>query len=155
MANLHELCVIIVINKFYRGESEMIDIIEKMIKKLDEEKDNIEDSQYIVALKIINNMINEIIPIDFNMVESIRKRYESELLYLDNLENNLRGFQRIQNNSLTSNYSQYLKNLRHALIRVGIMRILKRKGKKMLDDDLINNDNSNLYDKFLKILEEN
>lgn len=35
------------------------------------------------------------------------------------------------------------------------MRVLKRKGKKMLDDDLINNDNSNLYDKFVKILEEN
>ena len=133
----------------------MIDIIEKMIKKLDEEKDNIEDSQYIVDLETINNMINGIIPIDFNMVEIIRKRYESELLYLDNLENNLRRFQRIQNNSLTSNYSQYLRNFRHALIRVGIMRILKRKGKKMLDDDLINNDNSNLYDKFVKILEEN
>lgn len=107
MTNLHELCVIIVINKFYIGESEMIDIIEKMIKKLDEEKDNIEDSQYIVDLKIINNMIKGIIPIDFNMVEIIRKRYDSELLYLDNLENNLRRFQRIQNNSLTSNYSQY------------------------------------------------
>ena len=75
-------------------------------------------------------MINGIIHIDFNVIEIIIKRYENELLYLDNLENNLRGFQRIQNNISTSNYNQYLKNLRHALMRVGVMRILKRKGKK-------------------------
>lgn len=132
----------------------MVDIIEKIIKKLDEVKDSMEDSQYITDLKTIDNMINEIMPVDFNIVEIIRKRYESELLFLDNLENNLRGFQRNQNNSVTSNYNQYLKNLRHALIRVGVMRILKRKGKKMLEDDLINNDNNNLYNKFIDILEE-
>lgn len=133
----------------------MVDIIEKIIKKLDEVKDSIEDSRYITDLKTIDNMINGIILVDFNIVEIIRKRYESELLFLDNLENNLRGFQRNQNNSVTSNYNQYLKNLRHALIRVGVMRILKRRGKKMLKDDLINNDNNNLYNKFVDILEEN
>lgn len=133
----------------------MVDIIEKIIKKLDEVKDSMEDSQYITDLKTIDNMINGIMPVDFNIVEIIRKRYESELLFLDNLENNLREFQRNQNNSVTSNYNQYLKNLRHALIRVGVMRILKRKGKKMLEDDLINNDNNNLYNKFVNILEEN
>lgn len=133
----------------------MVDIIEKIIKKLDEVKDSIEDSRYITDLKTIDNMINGIMPVDFNIVEIIRKRYESELLFLDNLENNLRGFQRNQNNSVTSNYNQYLKNLRHALIRVGVMRILKRRGKKMLEDDLINNDNNNLYNKFVDILEEN
>lgn len=133
----------------------MVDIIEKIIKKLDEVKDSIEDSRYITDLKTIDNMINGIMLVDFNIVEIIRKRYESELLFLDNLENNLRGFQRNQNNSVTSNYNQYLKNLRHALIRVGVMRILKRRGKKMLEDDLINNDNNNLYNKFVDILEEN
>ncbi len=132
----------------------MVDIIEKIIKKLDEVKDSMEDSQYITDLKTIDNMINGIMPIDFNIVEIIRKRYESDLLFLDNLENNLRGFQRNKNNSATSNYNQYLKNLRHALIRVGVMRILKRKGKKMLENDLINNDNNNLYNKFVDILEE-
>lgn len=131
----------------------MVDIIEKIIKKLDEVKDSMEDSQYITDLKTIDNMINGIMPVDINIVEIIRKRYESELLFLDNLENNLRGFQRNQNNSVTSNYNQYLKNLRHALIRVGVMRILKRKGKKMLEDDLINNDNNNLYNKFVDILQ--
>lgn len=133
----------------------MVDIIEKIIKKLDEVKDSMEDSQYITDLKTIDNMINGIMLVDFNIVEIIRKRYESDLLFLDNLENNLRGFQRNKNNSVTSNYNQYLKNLRHALIRVGVMRILKRKGKKMLEDDLINNDNNNLYNKFVDILEEN
>lgn len=137
-----------------KGGSEMVDIVEKLIEKLDEVKDSMEDFQYITDLKTIDNMINGIIPIDINTVDDIRNRYKTELIFLDNLENNLRGFQRNQNNSLTSNYNQYLKNLRHALIRVGVMRILKRKGKKMLDDDLINNDNNNLYNKFVDILEE-
>ena len=132
----------------------MVDIVEKLIEKLDEVKDSMEDSQYIKDLKAIDNMINGIIPIDINTVDDIKNRYKTELIFLDNLENNLRGFQRNQNNSLTSNYNQYLKNLRHALIRVGVMRILKRKGKKMLEDDLINNDNNNLYNKFVDILEE-
>jgi len=137
-----------------KGGSEMVDIVEKLIEKLDEVKDSMEDFQYITDLKTIDNMINGIIPIDINTVDDIRNRYKTELIFLDNLENNLRGFQRNQNNSLTSNYNQYLKNLRHALIRVGVMRILKRKGKKMLEDDLINNDNNNLYNKFVDILEE-
>ena len=139
-----------VINKFMKGGSEMVDIVEKLIEKLDEVKDSMEDFQYITDLKTIDNMINGIIPIDINTVDDIRNRYKTELIFLDNL----RGFQRNQNNSLTSNYNQYLKNLRHALIRVGVMRILKRKGKKMLEDDLINNDNNNLYNKFVDILEE-
>ena len=133
----------------------MVDIVEKLIEKLDEVKDSMEDFQYITDLKTIDNMINGIIPIDINTVDDIRNRYKTELIFLDNLENNLRGFQRNQNNSLTSNYNQYLKNLRHALIRVGVMRILKRKGKKMLEDDLINNDNNNLYNKFVNAMDEN
>ena len=133
----------------------MVDIVEKLIEKLDEVKDSMEDFQYITDLKTIDNMINGIIPIDINTVDDIRNRYKTELIFLDNLENNLRGFQRNQNNSLTSNYNQYLKNLRHALIRVGVMRILKRKGKKMLEDNLINNDNNNLYNKFVNALDEN
>ena len=133
----------------------MVDIVEKLIEKLDEVKDSMEDFQYITDLKTIDNMINGIIPIDINTVDDIRNRYKTEVIFLDNLENNLRGFQRNQNNSLTSNYNQYLKNLRHALIRVGVMRILMRKGKKMLEDDLINNDNNNLYNKFVNALDEN
>ena len=34
------------------------------------------------------------------------------------------------------------------------MRILKRKGKELLEDDLINNNNENLYNKFVEKLEE-
>ena len=139
-----------------KGGKIMNDInIIKLIKKLDEIKDSKEDSQYITDLKAIDNMINGIIPIDNYLVESIKKRYESELIFLDNLEKNLRNFQRGKNNSSNLSYDQYLKNLRQALTRVGVMRILKRKGKKMLEDDLINNDNNNLYNKFVNALDEN
>ena len=132
----------------------MVDIVEKLIEKLDEVKDSMEDSQYIKDLKTIDNMINGIIPIDINTVDDIKNRYKTELIFLDNSENKLRKIQRNKYNSSSSDFNQYLKNLRHALIRVGVMRILKRKGKKMLEDDLINNDNNNLYNKFVDILEE-
>ena len=132
----------------------MVDIVEKLIEKLDEVKDSMEDFQYITDLKTIDNMINEIIPIDINTVDDIKNRYKTELIFLDNLENKLRKIQRNKYNSSSSGFNQYLKNLRHALIRVGVMRILKRKGKKMLEDDLINNDNNNLYNKFVDMLEE-
>lgn len=52
----------------------MVDIIEKIIKKLDEVKDSIEDSRYITDLKTIDNMINGIMPVDFNIVEIIKKK---------------------------------------------------------------------------------
>ena len=133
-----------------KGGSGMVDIVEK----LDEVKDSVEDSQYITDLKTIDNMINGIIPIDINTVDDIKNRYKTELIFLDNLENKLRKIQRNKYNSSSSGFNQYLKNLRHALIRVGVMRILKRKGKKMLEDDLINNDNNNLYNKFVDMLEE-
>ena len=137
-----------------KGGSEMVDIVERLIEKLDEVKDSMEDFQYITDLKTIDNMINGIIPVDINTVDDIRNRYKTELIFLDNLENKLRKFQRSKYNSSSSDFNQYLKNLRHALIRVGVMRILKRKGKKMLEDDLINNDNNNLYNKFVYILED-
>lgn len=76
----------------------------KLIKKLDEVKDSKEDSQYIADLKTIDNMINGTIPIDNYLVESIKKRYESELIFLDNLEKNFRNFQRGKNNSSNLSY---------------------------------------------------
>lgn len=128
--------------------------IMSLIKKIDEVKDSKEDAEYINDLFTIDNMINGMIPFDKNLIKKIIYKYKEDLDFLANLEKRLRSFQIVESNSLINSYTQCLLNIRHSLIRVGIMRILKRKGKELLEDDLINNNNENLYNKFVEKLEE-
>ena len=51
--------------------------------------------------------------------------------------------------SSTIDFYQELLNLQHTLVRIQIIRLLERDGKKILEEDLINNDNENLYNKFV------
>lgn len=127
-------------------------IIKSLIKKIDEVRDSKEDSEYINDLFTIDNMINGTMQFDKNLIENIIDKYKEELDFLENLEKRLRAFQRTEFNNSSYSYKQWLLNIRHSLIRVGVMRILKRKGTKLFEDDLINNDNENLYKKFVEKL---
>lgn len=127
-------------------------IIKSLIKKIDEVKDSKEDSEYINDLFTIDNMINGTMQFDKNLIENIIDKYKEELDFLENLEKRLRAFQRTEFNNSSYSYKQWLLNIRHSLIRIGVMRILKRKGTKLFEDDLINNDNENLYKKFVEKL---
>lgn len=129
-----------------------VNVIEKIIKTIDEAKDVNDDMEYIRDLYTIDNMIKGNIDYDQIKVYQIKEKYEKELEWLLNLEKKLRSNQRSNN---VFNPINDLYNTRHSLIRVGIKRILERKGKKLLEDDLINNDNSNLYNKFIEKLNEN
>ena len=127
-------------------------IIKSLIKKIDEVKDSKEDSEYINDLFTIDNMINGTMQFDKNLIENIIDKYKEELDFLENLEKRLRAFQRTEFNNSSYSYKQWLLNIRHSLIRIGVMRILKRKSTKLFEDDLINNDNENLYKKFVEKL---
>lgn len=127
-------------------------IIKSLIKKIDEVKDSKEDAEYINDLFTIDNMINGTMQFDKNLIENIIDKYKEELDFLENLEKRLRAFQRTEFNNSSYSYKQWLLNIRHSLIRIGVMRILKRKGTKLFEDDLINNDNANLYKKFVEKL---
>lgn len=127
-------------------------IIKSLIKKIEEVKDSKEDSEYINDLFTIDNMINGTIQFDKNLIENIIDKYKEELDFLENLEKRLRAFQRTEFNNSSYSYKQWLLNIRHSLIRIGVMRILKRKGTKLFEDDLINNSNENLYKKFVEKL---
>lgn len=127
-------------------------IIKSLIKKIDEVKDSKEDAEYINDLFTIDNMINGTMQFDKNLIENIIDKYKEELYFLENLEKRLRAFQRTEFNNSSYSYKQWLLNIRHSLIRIGVMRILKRKGTKLFEDDLINNDNENLYKKFVEKL---
>lgn len=125
------------------------DPIYKIIEELEKYKDIEEDTDILNDIDILNKMINGNIPYNESLVNNIRSKYQAELQFLSNLEEALRNFQVNQNTRSDKSCMQYLLNTRHALVRVQVMRILKRKSKKMLEDDLINNDNKNLYNKFI------
>lgn len=126
-------------------------VIVKIIKKIDEVKDVKEDIEFMRDMYTIDNMINGVIEYDSSIVYQIKQKYEKELEWLLNLEIRLRNNQRSHYVATPIND---LYSTRHSLIRVGIKRVLERKGKQLLEDDLINNDNSNLYNKFIEKLNE-
>ena len=143
-----------IVKYFVKGGNIMFEtnIIKSLIKKIDEVKDSKEDAEYINDLFTIENMINGTMQFDKNLIENIIDKYKEELDFLENLEKRLRAFQRTEFNNSSYSYKQWLLNIRHSLIRIGVMRILKRKGTKLFEDDLINNDNENLYKKFVEKL---
>ncbi len=122
----------------------------KIIYKIDKEKETKEDLEYIDDFWTINNMIIGIIPYSREKVDEIKLKYEKEFNYLLNLELTLRNYQR---KNIVYTQEQDLLSVRHSLIRVGIKKTLEKRGKEMLKDDLIDNNNSNVYSKFKKILE--
>lgn len=131
--------------------TEETEIIVKIIKKIDEVKDAKEDMEFMGDMYTIDNMINGVIEYNSSIVYQIKQKYEKELEWLLNLEIRLRNNQR---SHYVVNLINDLYSTRHSLIRVEIKRVLERKGKQLLEDDLINNDNSNLYNKFIEKLNE-
>lgn len=138
-----------------KGEKNMMkDPIYKIITELEKYKYDKDDIEMLNDINIIDGMINGIIIYDEDIVNNIRRKYQDELQFLSNLEQTLRSFQINENTSSNKSNEQYLLNTRHALVRVQIMRVLKRKGKEMLEEDLINNDNEYLYNKFVEVMKE-
>lgn len=132
-------------------EDENLKVIYKIIEIIDKEKETKEDLEYINDFCTINNMIIGIIPYNKGKVDEIKIKYEKEFNYLLNLEIALKNYQR---KNVIYTQEQDLVSVRHSLLRVGIKKTLEKRGKEMLKDDLIDNNNNNVYIKFKKILEE-
>lgn len=130
-----------------------IDSIYKIIDLLEKYKDANEDNELLNDIHIIDNMIRDIYTYNSQVVNDIKNKYSEELNFLCNLEQKLRPLQ-VNYQTTQNTISQQLSNLRHSLIRIQIKRLLDRKGKKMLEDDLINNNNDNLFSKLVEILND-
>ncbi len=122
--------------------------IYNIIKIIDKAKETREETEYINDFNTIDKMINKIIPYDSSKVEEIREKYNEEFKYLLTLEMTTRPSQR---SNVTNSIEQDLLSVRHSLIRVGVKRTLEKIGKKMLEEKLIDNDNTNLYNNFSKL----
>ena len=155
--------------------------IDKIIDKLYELKSNIDDEELCQCIYTIDNMIKGIIPIDKNIVESIQKKYEKEMKELVVIENSINSIintnsetnignntfynlfnidNKLNENNKNNNtksqkepisYYQFLRNIRHSLIRIGVKSSLKSLGINILEKDLVAK-NELLYIKLIELL---
>ena len=123
------------------------DPIYKIIKEFENYKDTKDDIEIYNDINTIDEMIWNTIPYNRRTIENIRKKYKDEI---DNLNLMKKRFYRNNlSKSSTIDFYQELLNLQHTLVRIQIIRLLERNGKEILEEDLINNDNENLYNKFV------
>ena len=123
------------------------DPIYKIIKEFEKYKDTKDDIEIYNDINTIDEMIWNTIPYNRRTIENIRKKYKDEI---DNLNLMKKRFYRNNlSKSSTIDFYQELLNLQHTLVRIQIIRLLERNGKEILEEDLINNDNENLYNKFV------
>lgn len=128
------------------------DPIYKVIKEFEKYKDDKDDIEMLNDINTIDAMIWKIIPYDAKVINDIEKKYSNEINVLISIKHKIFGISKFANKTITPN--QYLLDLQHTLVRVQIMRVLNRKGKKMLEEDLVNNDNEYLYNKFVEVMKE-
>ncbi len=128
------------------------DPIYKIIREFENYKDTNDDLEMIADINTIDGMIKGEVKYNQIIVDEIKNKYDAEINVLILIKRRIRGL----NSNTNSNVSlyQYLLNLQHTLVRIQVTCILKRKGKKMAEEDLINNDNEHLYNKFVKAMND-
>lgn len=130
------------------------DIIYKIIGELEKYKDTKDDIEILNDIYTINMMINDITMYNVKVVDDIRNKYQSEMDFLYSLHSTIYG--NYSNNHQSVRYedlvARELRNVRHTLLRVQALRLLNRKGKKMAEQDLINDDNDIFYIKFVEAM---
>lgn len=123
------------------------DPIYKIIKEFEKYKDTKDDIEIYNDINTIDEMIWNTIPYNHRTIENIRKKYKDEIDILNLMKK--RFYSNNLSKSSTIDFYQELLNLQHTLVRIQIIRLLERNGKEILEEDLINNNNENLYEKFV------
>ena len=124
-----------------------IDYIYKILTELNKFKEYNEIAEVINDINLLNNMIANY-PINYSeyIVNNILDKYKNEINFLRSIEIK---YTHSNNVMIVTEYQQLL-NLRHCLIRIGILRVAKRKGKE-LGEEIIK-DNSIVYNILIKLI---
>ena len=124
-----------------------IDYIYKILTELNKFKEYNEIAEVINDINLLNNMILNY-PINYSeyIVNNILDKYQNEIKFLRSLEIKYTH----SNNVMTVTEYQQLLNLRHCLIRIGILRVAKRKGKE-LGEEIIKDDRV-VYNLIIKLI---
>ena len=124
-----------------------IEYIYKILTELNKFKEYNEIAEVINDINLLNNMIANY-PINYSeyIVNNILDKYKNEINFLRSIEIK---YTHSNNVMIVTEYQQLL-NLRHCLIRIGILRVAKRKGKE-LGEEIIK-DNSIVYNILIKLI---
>ena len=124
-----------------------IEYIYKILTELNKFKEYNEIAEVINDINLLNNMIANY-PINYSeyIVNNILDKYKNEINFLRSIEIK---YTHSNNVMIVTEYQQLL-NLRHCLIRIGILRVAKRKGKE-LGEEIIK-DNSVVYNILIKLI---
>ena len=119
-----------------------------IIKLLEEYKDKYDNMDLINDIFIINNAIECNSKIKKESVyDSIYNKYKKELDEISELEKKYRSenIDNFYNNNPVVTIDMHLANLRHALARVGIKRLLDKNIKEYIKSNIVDNNDLNVY----------
>lgn len=126
-----------------------------IIKLLEEYKDEYNNMDLINDIFIINNAIEFNSKIEKESVyDSIYNKYKKELDEISELEKKYRpeNIDNFYNNYPVVTIDICLANLRHALVRVGIKRLLDKNSKEYIKSNIVYNNDLNVYSYIVSLL---
>lgn len=126
-----------------------IDYLNEIITLYSKIKDNKEMISLVNDIKTIDFMIlNNFI--DNNELNKILDKYQEEINILSNLEKTVNNRCAVNRN----NSYNYLHSVKYTLVRVGLIKLSRSKGKEFLKDKLVG-DNKVIFELVCQIIDDN
>lgn len=126
----------------------VIDYLNEITYLYDNIENDKEMNDLVNDIKSIDNMINKGL-IDNKKISEILNKYEGEIILLSNLEQLVNNRHAVTRNNLSS--KDYLYSIKYTLVRVGLIKLSKNKGKEIIKDKLVGN-NKEVYEQVCQII---
>lgn len=126
-----------------------VDYLNEIILLYSKIKDEKEMTELLDDIKTIDFMMLDS-SIDNIMIDKILNKYEEEINILSNLEKTVNNRYAVTRNNLNPN--DYLYSVKYTLVRVGLIKLSKSKGKKLIKDKLVG-DNKVIFELVCQIIE--
>lgn len=127
-----------------------VDYLNEIISLYNKIKDNKEMTELVDEIKAIDFMILDN-SIDNRKIDEILNKYEEDINILSNLEKKVNNRYAVTRSKL--NLNDYLYSVKYTLVRVGLIKLSKSKGKALIKDKLVG-DNKVIFGLVCQIIED-